>query len=200
MMHERITIAGVAISQPACALLRNCMSTKGRQLGTVMYDLRHDEMVVNLYKHSKLIDIFEQWGYLRHGIPGFFAVGAALIYMETARMLDLYERREKYSYLFNELEFGPLTRAAQFFELATTECWSIQARSVALAMGLLPNDGWQRKAGGRYWSDRPAQPDLECGLQLLTAYRSASCRAARSTLSRTCRARPQRIAGAVLGS
>ena len=114
-------------------------------------DLRHDEMVVNLYKqHSKLIDIFEQWGYLRHGIPGFFCVGAALVYMETARMLDLYERREKYSYLFNELEFGPLTRAAQFLELATTGMLEHSgtfrgSRGAAKAL----YDGWQkRKAGG----------------------------------------------------
>ena len=158
MMHERITIGGVAISQPACALLRNCMSNyKGRLLGTVMWaDLRHDDMVVNLYKqHDKLLDIFEQWGYMRHGIPGFFCAGAALIFMETTRMLELYERREQYNYLFNELEFGPLTRAAQFLELVTTgmleHAGTFRGTRDGAAKALY--DTWQkRKGAGRYWS------------------------------------------------
>jgi hypothetical protein len=111
MMHERITIAGEPMLSKECSVIRNAMSRwSNRTLGTIYFSqLRHDEMVVQTYNNHKLyLKLMEEAGYLVNKFPGFFVVGALMIYAEGVALAN---KRS------NSLTYDPLLRSLQFLEI-----------------------------------------------------------------------------------
>ena len=114
MMHERITIAGVPLTTKECSVIRNSMSRwESRTLGTIFFSqLRHDHMVVKVFKeHEYFLKLMERAGYMRQRSPGFFVVGALMIYVEGLALANKRSHIE---------DNNPLKRSLQFLEIVST--------------------------------------------------------------------------------
>ena len=157
-MHERITIEGVPMTIQECSIIRNAFSSySSSTLGAITYsELRHDSFVSDEFKrHSKFLQFLAELGYIKNGVPNFFAVGALYVFTEIDHRLTKYKDNSRYEYITDNYSFPALTRSLQFLELVNTgtlEHSGSFKSSRDIAAKALYDSYRDRKAKGKYWS------------------------------------------------
>lgn len=157
MMHERITIEGLPMTQKECSVIRNAFSKYTTStLGTsILTDLRFDSFVVKQFeRHAKFLKILTELGYFKQSVPGFFSVAALYILLEIDYRLDKY-KDTRFDYITEKYSFPGLTRALQFLELATTgtlEHMGTYSSARDLSAKALYDSYREHKYKGGHWS------------------------------------------------
>ena len=158
MMHERITIEGTPITISECSIIRNCFSSyKSNSLGSVLLsDLRHDAGVVKEFKkHNVFLRVLADLGFVRNGIPNFFAVAALYVLLDIDHKHNKYKDSIRYGYISGQYSYPALVRALQFMEIVTTgnlEFTGTYKSDRDGAAKALYDTYQKRKYEGKYWA------------------------------------------------